>query len=225
MRREIRSAPSSRRAIMLWWGRQRSEANRGKVWLWRLIWSANCLEPACSSAQTYLLRVDSRRLRILIFPAAMRGTGEGSYPWDLKPKSTMTNGTVLNAVKDVDGRTLTVSYEGQEKKVSVPEGIPIVTFGPATEADLKPGATFFVPAQRGEDGSLETELTHRCKAGKPNRSAGQSGLHDYLCLIEMLPKKGVTISVYLQRRWRFFSARLSAGGLGGAQCATRFPNR
>ena len=85
----------------------------------------------------------------------------------------------------------------------VSTGIPIVTFGPATEADLEPGATFFVPAQRGEDGSLETKSTHRCKAGKPNRSAGQSGLHDYLCLIEMLPKKGVTISVYLQRRWRF----------------------
>jgi len=80
----------------------------------------------------------------------------GSYPWDLKPKSTMTNGTVLNAVKDVDGRTLTVSYKGQEKKIVVPEGVPIVTFGSAMEADLKPGATVFVPAQRGEDGSLPT---------------------------------------------------------------------
>jgi hypothetical protein len=95
-------------------------------------------------------------IEVLIFPPAMKGTGEGSYPWDLKPKSAMTNGTVLNAVKDVDGHTLTVSYKGQEKKISVPDGVPIVTFGPATEADLKPGATVFVPAQRGEDGSLAT---------------------------------------------------------------------
>ena len=95
-------------------------------------------------------------IEVLIFPPAMKGTGEGNYPWDLKPKSAMTNGTVLNAVKDVDGRTLTVSYKGQEKKISVPDGVPIVTFGPATEADLKPGATVFVPAQRGEDGSLAT---------------------------------------------------------------------
>jgi hypothetical protein len=95
-------------------------------------------------------------IEVLIFPPAMKGTGEGSYPWDLKPKSAMTNGTVLNAVKDVDGRTLTVSYKGQEKKISVPDGVPIVTFSPATEADLKPGATVFVPAQRGEDGSLVT---------------------------------------------------------------------
>jgi hypothetical protein len=56
-------------------------------------------------------------IEVLIFPPAMKGTGEGSYAWDLKPKSTMTNGTVLNAVKDVDGRTLSVSYKGQEKKI------------------------------------------------------------------------------------------------------------
>ena len=61
-------------------------------------------------------------VEVLIFPAAMKGTGEGSYPWDLKPKSTMTNATVSNAVKDVDGRTLTLSYSGgQEKKISVPD--------------------------------------------------------------------------------------------------------
>jgi hypothetical protein len=96
-------------------------------------------------------------LEVLVFPPAMKGTGEGSYPWDLKPKSSMTNATVTNAVKEVDGRTLTLSYSGgQEKKIAVADGIPIVTFGPATEADLKPGATVFVPAQRGDDGALAT---------------------------------------------------------------------
>lgn len=94
-------------------------------------------------------------LEVLIFPAAMKGTGEGSYPWDLKPDSTMTNGTVANAVKEVDGRKLTLSYSGgQEKTISVADGTPIVTLAPATEADLKPGATVFVPAQRGADGAL-----------------------------------------------------------------------
>jgi hypothetical protein len=92
---------------------------------------------------------------VLVFPPSMKGTGEGSYPWDLKPKSTMTNATVTNAVKDVEGRTLTLSYSGgQEKKITVPDGVPIVTFGPATEADLKPGAAVFIPAQRGADGNL-----------------------------------------------------------------------
>jgi hypothetical protein len=69
----------------------------------------------------------------------------------------MTNGTVMNAVKEVDGRTLTVSYKGGEKKLAVPDGIPIVTFGPATKADLTPGATVFVPAKRGADGALSAE--------------------------------------------------------------------
>jgi hypothetical protein len=94
-------------------------------------------------------------IEVLVFPPSMKGTGEGSYPWDLKPKSTMTNGAVANAVKDVNGRTLTLSYSGgQEKKISIPDGVPIVTFAPATEADLKPGAAVFVPAQRGDDGAL-----------------------------------------------------------------------
>jgi hypothetical protein len=94
-------------------------------------------------------------VEVLVFPPAMKGTGEGSYPWDLKPKSSMTNATVTNAVKGVDGRTLDLSYSGgKEKKISIPDGIPIVTFGPATEADLKPGASVFVPAQRGDDGAL-----------------------------------------------------------------------
>jgi hypothetical protein len=94
-------------------------------------------------------------IEVLVFPPAMKGTGEGSYPWDLKPKSSMTNATVTNAVNDVEGRTLTLSYSGGgEKKIAVADGIPIVTFGPATEADLKPGATVFVPAQRGDDGAL-----------------------------------------------------------------------
>jgi hypothetical protein len=95
-------------------------------------------------------------VEVLIFPAALKGTGEGSYPWDVKPSSTMTNATVSNAVKDVEGRTLTLSYHGQEKKISIAEGTPIVTFAPAAPADLKPGAIVFVPAERGADGALSS---------------------------------------------------------------------
>jgi hypothetical protein len=95
-------------------------------------------------------------VEVMIFPAALKGIGEGSYPWDLKPSSTMTNATVSNAVTDVEGRTLTLSYHGQEKKISIAGGTPIVTFAPATPSDLKPGATVFVPAERGADGALTT---------------------------------------------------------------------
>jgi hypothetical protein len=93
-------------------------------------------------------------LEVLIFPAAMKGTGEGSYAWDLKPNSSMTNATVANAVKSVDGQTVTVTYKGKEKQISVPAGTPVVTFAPAVEADLKNGATVFVPSEKAADGTF-----------------------------------------------------------------------
>ena len=43
-------------------------------------------------------------LEVLIFPAAMKGTGEGDYGWDLKPKSSMTNATVASADCHAGGR-------------------------------------------------------------------------------------------------------------------------
>ncbi len=95
-------------------------------------------------------------LEVLIFPAAMKGTGEGSYAWDLKPNSSMTNATVADAVKSVNGRTVTVTYKGKEKKISIPDGTPVVTFAPAEVSDLKSGATVFVPSEKAADGSIST---------------------------------------------------------------------
>ena len=93
-------------------------------------------------------------LEVLIFPAAMKGAGEGSHPWDLQPNSTMTNATVADAVTSVAGRTVKVSYKGGEKTIDIPQTTPIVTFAPATVADLVAGATVFVPAEVGADGTI-----------------------------------------------------------------------
>lgn len=101
-------------------------------------------------------------LEVLIFPPALKGAGEGSYGWDLKPDSSMTNATVANAVKDVDGRTVTVSYHGKEKKISIPDGTPVVTFAPATKDDLIPGAVVFVPAEKAATGTI----AHQVLVGK-----------------------------------------------------------
>ena len=49
----------------------------------------------------------------------MRGTGEGHRPWDLVPNSTMTNATVAQMVKGVDGDEITVKYKDGEKKIVV----------------------------------------------------------------------------------------------------------
>jgi hypothetical protein len=50
-------------------------------------------------------------VEVHIFPESMRGTGEGHYPWDLQPQSTMTNANVEQIVSAVDGRTLTLKYK------------------------------------------------------------------------------------------------------------------
>jgi len=96
----------------------------------------------------------SGALEVVIFPAALNGAGEGDRAWDLQPNSRMTNGTVAD-VTEIEGRTITLTYDnGQKKQVSIPQATPVVTFAPATPADLKPGAAVFVNAQRGSDGGL-----------------------------------------------------------------------
>jgi len=95
-------------------------------------------------------------LEVLIFPAAMKGAGEGNRPWDLKPKSSMTNATVAKAVTSVDGRTLTLTYHGKEKAISIPDGTPVVTFAAATPADLKAGAVVFIPSKKADDGAISS---------------------------------------------------------------------
>ncbi|AYG68494.1 MULTISPECIES: hypothetical protein [unclassified Rhizobium] len=97
-------------------------------------------------------------LEVLIFPPALKGAGEGSYGWDLKPNSSMTNATVADAVKGVDGRTVTVSYHGKEKKISIPDGTPVVTFAPATKDDLIPGAIVFIPAEKAATGPMAHQI-------------------------------------------------------------------
>lgn len=93
-------------------------------------------------------------LEVLIFPPQLKGMGEGSYGWDLKPHSKMTNATVADAVKSVSGSTVTVNFHGHEKKIEITDGTPVVTLGPATPEDVKPGAVVFVPAEKSADGSL-----------------------------------------------------------------------
>ncbi|WP_205836936.1 hypothetical protein [Neorhizobium sp. T25_27] len=97
-------------------------------------------------------------LEVLIFPPALKGAGEGNYGWDLKPNSNMTNATVADAAKGVDGRTVTVSYHGKEKKISIPDGTPVVTFAPATQDDLVPSAVVFVPAEKAATGLVAHQL-------------------------------------------------------------------
>jgi hypothetical protein len=93
-------------------------------------------------------------LEVLVFPEAMRGAGEGHYPWDLEPGSMMTNGTVTGAVQATSGRELSMSFKGDTNKIIVPPSVPIVTFAPAERSDLKPGAPVMFGATKNAEGKL-----------------------------------------------------------------------
>jgi hypothetical protein len=95
-------------------------------------------------------------LEVHVFPEDMRGTGEGSRPYDLRPNSTMTNATVAESVIGNDGHTLLVKYKDGEKKVSVPANTPVVTYVPADKSDLRVGAKVIAFMKKLPDGSLET---------------------------------------------------------------------
>jgi hypothetical protein len=94
-------------------------------------------------------------VEVHVFPESMRGTGEGSRPWDLKPNSTMTNATVAESVVGNDGHSLLVKYKDGEKKVFVPADTPVVTYVPGEKSELKAGAKIIAFVKALPDGSLE----------------------------------------------------------------------
>ena len=95
-------------------------------------------------------------VEVHVFPEDMRGTGEGSRPYDLRPNSTMTNATVAESVVGNDRHTLLVKYKDGEKKVVVSQETPVVTYVPGDRADLKAGAKIIAFVKKLPDGSYET---------------------------------------------------------------------
>ena len=108
----------------------------------------------------------AQALEVVIFPASMKGTGLGDYPWDLpangSSSSSMTNGTVGSmghgsamtngTVHAMSGsHVLTVDYGKGSKQIAVPANAPVVAIQPATRKNLVNGAHVFVVA--GKSGS------------------------------------------------------------------------
>src|SRR3954471_11031702 len=82
------------------------------------------IKPGAFVGSTAMPEADGhwQAVEVHIFPEAMRGTGEGDRPFDYRPKSTMTNGTVSGGsagggatVTKEEGTTLTLKYKEGEK--------------------------------------------------------------------------------------------------------------
>jgi hypothetical protein len=97
-----------------------------------------------------------RAIQVTVLAESQRGLSEGHRPWDARPNSTMTNGTVDETVAGVDGRVLTVKYKDVEKKIVVPPDAIIRAYLAGDKSELKPGAHIaIVRALKQPDGSLE----------------------------------------------------------------------
>lgn len=99
-----------------------------------------------------------RAIQVTVFAETQRGLGEGFRPWDARPNSTMTNGTVGETVTAVDGPMLTVKYKDGEKKILVPPDAKILAYSVGDKSEFKPGAHVAVlRAVKKPDGSLAAD--------------------------------------------------------------------
>jgi hypothetical protein len=98
-------------------------------------------------------------VEVHVFEESLRGTGEGHYPWDLMPNSTMTNGAVMQQVQKVEGNTLQVKYKDGEKTIVVPSNAEVVNLVAGDKSDLKPGAHVFIPRwEKQADGAWQATV-------------------------------------------------------------------
>jgi hypothetical protein len=113
-----------------------------------------------------------KAVEVHIFPEALRGTGEGDRPYDYKPKSTMTNGTVktltkssLNGmVEKAEGSAISIAYKDAEKRIAITPETVIVAYEPGQREELKPGAKVYISAATKQpDGSF---VANRVNVGR-----------------------------------------------------------
>jgi hypothetical protein len=93
-------------------------------------------------------------IEVHILPANLPNLRLGESPWDLRPDSLMTNAIVAQVRSDPTGRTIKVTFNGNESEINVPQDAPIVGYGPGDASLLKPGTTVFVFARKQSDGNL-----------------------------------------------------------------------
>jgi len=102
---------------------------------------------------------------VMIFPEAMRGTGEGHYDWDLAPGTSMTNATVASIGSATAGHKLSLVYKNTPIDIDVPDNTPILSAAQASRDDLRPGVRVFIIASKAADGSLTANRLYVGKDG------------------------------------------------------------
>ena len=110
-----------------------------------------------------------RASEVHVFPEALRGTGEGHYPWGTAPATTMTNGSVRSMTNgsvaartpgagDAAGVSLDVTYKGGQTQVEVAPDVPVVVIVLTDTSLLTPGTQVLAIGQPDASGGLAANL-------------------------------------------------------------------
>jgi hypothetical protein len=101
---------------------------------------------------------DGKRVavEVHVFAEALRGVGEGHYPWDLEgAPNMMTNGNIAKVDEVGADRVLKVTYKGGgEQTIAVPADASVVFIDKATPDQLASGRKVFIVTKKLDDGSL-----------------------------------------------------------------------
>jgi hypothetical protein len=100
-----------------------------------------------------------RAVEVVIFHETLRGAAEGRHPSsDVQSQATISYGTAWQVGRTADG-DLAILYDMDgQKRIVIPLGTPMATYLSGSVADLKPGATIYLPtAARRPHDLLEAE--------------------------------------------------------------------
>ena len=102
-------------------------------------------------------KLHSTELRI--FPAAMRGVGEGQRPMNDPRGQTMTNATVTGTAIVNGSNQIKVKFQGGESELELDPGVPVSRFQVADRSLLRPGVKIRVQGSQTPDGPTATRVT------------------------------------------------------------------
>ena len=100
---------------------------------------------------------DGKRVavEVHVFAEALRGVGEGHYPWDLEDAPNMMTNANIAKVDEVGAdRVLKVDYKGGEQTISIPPSATVVLIDKATPDQLATGRKVFIVTKKQDDGSV-----------------------------------------------------------------------
>ncbi|OYX29878.1 MAG: hypothetical protein B7Y99_12535 [Caulobacterales bacterium 32-69-10] len=133
----------------------------------------DAIKPGAFVATANVTEADGvgRSIELRMFEPGSRA-GEGNRPMTqagAAPGQMMTNATVSSVSRSATGRELTVTFPGGERKIVVPEGMPIIASFPTDPSVIKPGVKVFAIAAVGPDGTLRTNRLTVGEAFAPAR--------------------------------------------------------